>query len=259
MKKSSMYDGSTPRGLHLRAVVTATGDVVAKNYDSRKLIEESKKGEPGDVGLCVRLDGGTDALTPAQKVSLANQAQVMADALRRRAGIEVEAEWQAGMVVKATSDDTEVLGIVVSEDETTVRVKCFARDGRALKRVSLPKAMYMVEEVPGRLGINGLFFAITDVENADFERLEFCALLSGIAWTFELSSESVCEWFGRHAFQIHNHCVDPEPVEALISRVEDVEWLRKQHVSSQDEYMDMLECRIKKLTEAQSVTTDQPV
>jgi len=162
--KKSMYDGSTPRGLHLRAVVTPTGDVVAKNYDSRKLIEESKEGEPGDVGLCVRLDGRTDALTPAQRTSLEHQAQVMADALRRRAGIEVEAEWQAGMVVKATNNHTEVIGIVVSEDETTLRLKSFTCKGKGLKRVSLPKSTFVVEEESGRNGLDDLFLVVLACE-----------------------------------------------------------------------------------------------
>ncbi|MFA5185322.1 MAG: hypothetical protein WC551_02455 [Patescibacteria group bacterium] len=158
MAKGIMYDGSTPRGMHLRAVVTQTGDVVAKNYDSRKLIEESREGEPGDVGITVRVDGRTDTLTPAQTASLEHVTGKMSEALLQRIGVETDFGFKPGMVVEATRDreDDGHVGYVEKQTDGGLYLRCFDQ-GMRLKRVFVPMSVYQVEEVPDRFGLDGMF------------------------------------------------------------------------------------------------------
>jgi len=160
------YDGSTPRGLHLRAVVTRSGNLVAKNYDSRKLIEESTTDGSGDIGVCVRVDGCTEALEPAQKAALQSVTNEMTARLLARVGITSDHGFAPGMVVEANSENGSVIGYVEKQADGGLYLGCFTNEFDGLKRVFVPMSMYMVEEVPGRFGLDGLFleFLQTDRE-----------------------------------------------------------------------------------------------
>ncbi len=153
------YDGSNLRGLHLRAIVTQSGDIIAKNYDSREVLDKSVAGKSGDIGVTVRVDGYVDSLTPAQRHSLQDIARGMSETLQQRVGIETTVGFKPGTAVRAnpTGGGVPVLGIVEGMTDSGLYLRAFADDCTHLKRVFVPMSAYYIDEATRYVGVDGLF------------------------------------------------------------------------------------------------------
>jgi DNA helicase II / ATP-dependent DNA helicase PcrA len=170
-----MYEGSSEHGYVVRTVISPSGNVVGRNYDSRELLERSKKESEAavDVGLCVRIDGRTDRLTPAQKTALKAMAERLIESFGQRAGIEqVEEGFARGTVVYAYEgrSDNGILGFVESDRERGAYIRTLDLSTGMLAKQFVPYPTFRLEEVPGvGSGLEGLMRQLLKAHYEDFQ------------------------------------------------------------------------------------------
>ncbi|MDF1497374.1 MAG: hypothetical protein P1P90_04925 [Patescibacteria group bacterium] len=147
------------RVVSLKAVVTETGYVVAKDYDRRRL-------QKGDIGLELRIDRGKlREMTGDQQVAVRALAPEMAREWQNQLGIQVEEEvLTPGMEVRyksVVSGKTDVgLAIVRSVKSPMVSLDCLHSDG-VLRRKVVPLAAYIFEELSNPFtGVESLVIAL---------------------------------------------------------------------------------------------------
>ncbi|MBU0731548.1 hypothetical protein KKC88_01565 [Patescibacteria group bacterium] len=147
-----------------KAVVTETGQAVARNYDIKSL-------RSGDIGLHVRIDRGQcESLSPAQQAVAAQLVQDMSEDLREQLGV-VSASFEPGTVVRVTiatgSIQRHVLGSVLEDNGQILRLHYFPHHRErsiqpARMTVSFGQAMveeFLFEGGIERRGIAGLALA----------------------------------------------------------------------------------------------------
>jgi len=132
-----------------KAVVSATGHAVGKNYDRQKL-------EPGDVGLEVRLDRNqVEAMTPEQRTAAQAVAQGMIQEFQAALGVEQEPGFVPGMVVRLVADGEERHGLLHAATEFVYTIRELLENGKT-RLVGLPVSQYSIEELPQYQGLEGL-------------------------------------------------------------------------------------------------------
>lgn len=148
MSQQSYWKGGGKDALLGKAVVSPTGHVVAKNYDPKQLRE-------GDLGISVRVDRRFEEMTPEQRMAAAGVADELSTLLKQGVGAEADLGFTPGMVVRATSGEDEVHGLIERIMPHSVLLRAID-PMRKLVLTQLPLGVWALEERSGFLGLEGL-------------------------------------------------------------------------------------------------------
>lgn len=160
---SSFQTDKSSKVVATHAVCAPTGQVIAKRYAAKELRE-------GDVGLTLRLDLNESQLTPAQRESLLIVLDEMHAAARTTLGAENTGDFPRGAIVRLfdMNGAEKMTGVLERESEGFINLRCFTRDGRLIRK-SLPRTMFIIEEVDCDLGTGVPALAELTVRNVFFE------------------------------------------------------------------------------------------
>lgn len=169
------YDSTKENAMHLRAVVGANGNVVARNYNP----QFGKKGslQSGDVGITVSVHEDVSVLTPAQAASAQAMAAEMTDRLKERVGMDTELGFAPGTVVCVTDDPVGLynlsssngrFAVIEGQVEGGLYVRAFTLDYEATYRAYVSLAREGVAEIPGYRGLEGLLVRILQIGSREW-------------------------------------------------------------------------------------------